>query len=43
MDVTRNPLIAAWFAVESIDGNGSEGAPTDARIFALATTSVGSV
>jgi hypothetical protein len=41
MDVTRNPLIAAWFAVENgIGEDDADGEDTDARLFALATGSV---
>ncbi|WP_413332269.1 FRG domain-containing protein, partial [Brevibacterium sp. GP-SGM9] len=36
LDVTRNPLIAAWFAVESGPDDGE-----DARLFALSTAPVG--
>lgn len=38
LDVTRNPLIAAWFAVEKSFKDADENA--DARLFALATTPV---
>jgi hypothetical protein len=37
MDVTRNPLIAAWFAVEDGRVEDADADETDGRLFALAT------